>query len=111
MGCFPKRISSISAERMPIGTGESKLIFHFLSRHQPVLIIPAKCHWVITIRAFILYAANVFEIFFFNCCGLHMELFYLLDRLEICRSVISDRSEGPLRGWSLFTTHSSLSYD
>src|SRR5262245_46365957 len=62
---FTKRISSISTERMPVGARESKMILQFLSACQPVLIIPAKGHWVITIGTFILYATNVFEIFFF----------------------------------------------
>src|SRR3954469_20091395 len=72
-----KRITSASNERMPVCAGKSQMVLHFFSLDEFILIVPAECKWVVRLRTLILYLTDIFKIFFFDSCGLHIVKFYL----------------------------------
>src|SRR3954469_14928950 len=72
-----KRITSTSNERMPVCTGKSQMILHFFSLDHFIFVVPPECKWIVRLGTLILYLPDIFKIFFFDSCGLHIVKFYL----------------------------------
>ena len=53
MGAASELIAAVGAERMPVSDRETKVFFHGLARHDPVLVVPAKRQRIFRIGPFV----------------------------------------------------------
>ena len=54
------------------------MILHFFTGHHFVFVVPTISQRIIRLSSFKFYLSDILEVFFFNCCGLHIKCFTCL---------------------------------